>query len=124
MAGRKRAQRLRIALLIAIPLGYVGLIGYGTMTGQPAGFALADVFLGSVLIVGVLSAFRPGDTGPNLVGLARVGYLVAGVAFGYSGLVGLGVVPRVPGASVVGDLALVVALGAYVYQREFGEPTG
>jgi len=109
--------RLRLGLLVVIPVAYVSLIGFGIVTGA-SGFALAHALFGGVLLVAATLAASPLDVGPDLLWPATGGYFLAGLAFGYSGLVGLAFVPTVTGSRYAGDLALLIAFAAFLYQRE------
>lgn len=114
-------RRTRVGFLLLALLVYAGLVGYGSFAGSPAAFALADVHVGAVLLVGVGFAVAVREQRADLLNLAAAGYLFAGLAIGYGGLSSLGVVPSSPLLDPVGDVALVIALAAYLYQREVAD---
>lgn len=115
--GAVTSPRTRIAFLVGALLVYVGLIGYGAVTGDSAAFALAQVHIGLVLVVAVGFGMAIQQVRSNLLTLSAVGYFLAGLAIGYSGLAALSVVPAYDVLAPAGDVALFVALGAYLYQR-------
>jgi hypothetical protein len=115
------SRRTRIGFLLFALLTYGGLMAYGALADQPAAFALAKVHIGAVLVIGVGFAAAIQDIRADLLTLAGVGYFVAGLAIAYSGLATLSLVPQVALFAPAGDIAIVVALLAYLYQRHFSE---
>ncbi|MFD1586895.1 hypothetical protein ACFR9U_07865 [Halorientalis brevis] len=112
------SRRTRVGFLVLALLAYAGLMGYGAIAGSAAAFALAQVLVGAVLLVAVGFAVAVTGTGTELLRVAAAGYLLAGLAIGYSGLAALRVVPSFELLEPAGDVALLIALGAYLYQRE------
>lgn len=112
------SKRTRIGFLLGALLVYALLMGYGAIAGSSVAFALAQVHVGAVLLVAVGFAVAVKGTRTDLLALAAVGYLLAGLLIGYSGLATLGVVPSYELLEPAGDAALLIALGAYLYQRE------
>ncbi|WP_136716341.1 hypothetical protein [Halorientalis salina] len=115
------SRRTRLAFLLAALAIYGGLMGYGAFANSPTAFALAQVHVGVVLVVAIGFGVAVKGTRTNLLAVSATGYLLAGLAFGYAGLAALGVVPAYPLLEPAGDVALFIALGAYLYQRHVGE---
>lgn len=116
--GTVTSRRARIGFLLLAVAIYAGLMGYGTIATSPTAFALAQVHIGVVLIVAVGFGIAVKGTRTELLAVAAAGYLLAGVAIGYGGLARLGVVPSFELMKPAGDVALVIAVAAYLYQRE------
>lgn len=113
------SRRTRVGFLLLALFVYIGLTAYGAVTGNGTAFALAQVHIGLVLVIGVGFGVAIQRVRSELLGLAAAGYLLAGLAIGYSGLAALGVVPTHALLDPAGDAALLTALGAYLYQRHF-----
>jgi hypothetical protein len=111
------SRRTRIGFLLGALLVYAGLMGYGAFAGSSTAFALAQVEVGVVLVGAVGFGVAVKSVRTNLQTLAAAGYLVAGLLIGYNGLASLGTVPSVPILNPAGDVALLLALGAYFYQQ-------
>jgi hypothetical protein len=114
------SRRTRIGFLVGALLLYAALMGYGAFAGSSVAFALARVEVGVVLVGAVGFALAVKSVRTNLQTLAAVGYLAAGLLIGYNGLASLGVVPAVAVLGPAGDVALLVAFGAYFYQQRAG----
>lgn len=117
-------RTLRLGLLGVLLGGYVALLGYGAVTETAAASAVADLYVAVILFAAVGARVWLEAVGEGAQILETLAFLVAGVAIGYAGLAGLSVVPPAGPADVIGNLAVLVAVGLLVYRRntEF-EPT-
>lgn len=113
------SRRTRLGFAATALLVFVVLLAYGTAVDGRLGFALVRVHIGLVLIVSVGFAVGVGNLGDGIHPIAAGGYLLAGVFIGYGGLAALDLVPAFSLLGTLGDLALLIAFGAYFYQREF-----
>ena len=108
------SSTVRYGSLVAIPGGYVAILGYGVATGTTTG-AATDLYVG-VLLLGIVAArFIWGKTvepGPP----ETVAFGVGGIAIGYNGVSILSAAPPVGFINTVGDLALVVGLLLLVHR--------
>jgi len=113
------SKRTRLGFAAVALLAFVVLLAYGTAVNGRLGFALVRVHIGLVLIVSVGFAAGVGNLGTGIHPVAAGGYLLAGLFIGYGGLAALDLVPAFSLLGTLGDLALLIAFGAYFYQREF-----
>jgi hypothetical protein len=115
------SKRTRLGFAVVALLVFVVLLAYGTAVDGRIGFALVRIHIGVVLVVSVVFAAGVGNVGSRIHAVAALGYGVAGVLIGYGGLAALSLVPSFSLLGTLGDLALLIALGAYLYQREIVE---
>jgi hypothetical protein len=115
-------RTLRLGILGLLLGGYLALLGYGAVTETAAASALADLYVAVILFAAVGARVWLEEVGEGAHQLETLAFLVAGIAIGYAGLAGLSVVPPVGPADVIGNLAVLVAVGLLVYRRnsEFG----
>ena len=114
-----RSGRQRLVVL-AVLGAYFALFAFDLITDTPAASAAADLLIAALItplsvygLVGVASQ-RPVEP----AGIAMWGAgLVAGVSVAYEGLAGFDLVPRVTAIEALGSLALLLALGLYLYRR-------
>lgn len=110
-------RTLRLGILGVLLGGYVALIGYGAVTETAAASAAADLYVAVILFAAVGARVWLEEVGEGAHQLETLAFLVAGIAIGYAGLAGLSVVPPVGPADVIGNLAVLVAVGLLVYRR-------
>ena len=102
--------------LVALLGGYVAILVYGARTGTPVD-GVKGLYVGVVLLGGGAARVTWPEFFHNSHPAEAVMFLAAGVAFGYSGLSAFSVVPSVQYATLVGEVALLVAVGLIISRR-------
>jgi hypothetical protein len=99
--------RNRKGLALLLLGGYVALVAYDTFSPGVSLDAIRDLYFGIAVLLLVGGASLVGGVSevkqPSIAGL----FLVASVAFAYTGLAGLSVLPPFEVAETIGDLAFL-----------------
>ncbi len=119
--GPSRRDRV---LFYGVILVGVGLIALSLVVAHPVAQAAPDLYAAGVLsVLAAVLLSRHGRS--DLLVLAAAGPLLVGAAgVCYDGLTTLGVFPPVAGVVLVADVAIIVGLGLFVYERTIRQPSG
>ncbi len=109
-------RRIVLTALVA----YVALFVVQLVTGNSLATAAADLLLMALVLPASVVVLRRATAGSTTDGTAvavGVAFLVAGLTIGYEGLSALELVPPNATVSLIGSVALLVALVLYLYRN-------